>query len=553
MSGIAALLLIGLTACDGGLTDTEQADSTYTLKNLPSRISPDIPADLARGHELTSTDNHKEFGSSTRDHIDEGDRTFGWYELNMHLSTVALERFRMQAYSTLVDLAFDDILKECTEQLIDCTISAGRINVTVTQDVVNRLQLLHTEWKQGLSYDDQESFFSEEDGFPNGLIATGFESLLNTELKFGETRYSQLDGAPYDHLVKTSISTGGDARGGFFEIFQETQNFSAHWHEDGQVAKFTYDENLTDSGQTIRLLSEYFYQNNVPSELMVGRITSTTDNEPTTGVYTKLLANDPSQAGVLVEAAGLGLVTRDFGTGSTDGISAISSTDVTSDTGGTGVGSAGGPIEPNEITDAGSTGGVFEQGTESFVTEFLAYSLFRGQLDNGGGYATYDERGFDLPDQQTRLTFEAYREVYDSVGRRLAEEGCSIGGLLSGFYDNCDENTFVSNEPEQTQVSDSIHYFADDEFDSLVMMQDAISWEVQGVPEGRKMIGVISAVSQTNLADSELLCQGFQYVAGDAHIFCTATDEQLENTVVVEMVDGVATQVISDANLVQTQ
>ena len=74
-----------------------------------------------------------------------------------------------------------------------------------------------------------------------------------------------------------------------------------------------------------------------------------------------------------------------------------------------------------------------------------------------------------------------------------------------------------------------------------------------GVPSEIKNIVVVSAESQSALAESELLCRGFQYVGDDALIFCSATDEQLDNTVVVELVDGIPSGIISTAKLVQIQ
>jgi len=516
---LSALLVLFLVSCDGGMIGTGSGPTsmTYELENLPARISPDIPETLSNSRSATASGNQKESVSSFRNQDAELNKSQGWEELNFELSFVAIPRVRILVYSTIVDLVFDDILNECAEQLLNCTIPA--------------------------------------------LIGTGFESLLNEVLVIGETSYSQLDGAPYDHFIRTTITSDAGKSEGVFSLFQDSQIFSAQWHEDGQVAKYTIDETFTKLDEPITLFWEYFYQNNVPSELVVSYITFINEDDGSeTGRYTKILGNDPNQAGVLVEASSISN-TYSATSGGTASISvnvAVNAAEgaepiVDQPNGSTAVGIT----EPVDVTDSDAIEGISVEQTESTTSVTRAYRVFRGQLDNSGGYSTLDARDFNLPEQQTRTYFESYREAYDTVGKLLAGEGCEIDDLFPGFvnpvFSDCDENNFQSYGPEGSQVTDNVLYFANEDFDSLAALQDSVRWKVEGVPGERASIAVVSAASQTDLLNAELLCRGIQYVVGDAHIFCAATDEQLDNTAVVELIDGVPTRVIPEARLVQIQ
>jgi len=101
-------------------------------------------------------------------------------------------------------------------------------------------------------------------------------------------------------------------------------------------------------------------------------------------------------------------------------------------------------------------------------------------------------------------------------------------------------------------VTDSPHYFTPDQFDSLLSMQDAIRWQVDGLPLDIKYFGVVSADQTAASSERELLCRGIQFKGEDEQLFCTATDEQLDNTVVVDMREGRADREIPEARLIQT-
>jgi len=523
--GLSALLALSLIGCsdsesDGGLIGTGSGPTSpiYELEHLPKRISPDIPKTLLKGDEITPIDSPdgstKESHSSMRNQIFYSGKSEGWLELNDKLGFVSLSRLGIENNATIVDLAFDDILNECAEQLLDCSIPADTIRVTITQNVVNRLIKLHTEWAEtaqvfvysvsAQSSGNMTASITVEEGDSNPYntshekISSFFESLLNTEVVLGETRYSQLDGSPYDHVLQTTIKRGADQVDDFSFPFWRDEDFSASWHEDGQVATFS-------TGSPEWITHEYFYQNNVPSELVVSHLTSDDGNGYETGFFAKILGNDPNQAGVLLEAVAQSLSYSSSSTGD------------------------------NKVE--------------------REFSVFQGQWDNNGGYSTVDERTFDLSEEQNLTFYQGYRESYDRIGELLAGERCFP---FDPFQENsiCDEEMFVSyglEGQEGSAITDSVHYFAPGEFDSLAAVQDAIRWKVEGVPSGIKSIAVISADSQSQLSESEFLCRGLENVGDDGHIFCTATDEQLENTVVVELVEGVPTQVIPSATLVQIQ
>lgn len=517
---LCALLAVSLIGCsdsdsDGGLIGTGSGP-TYELVHLPNRISPDLPKTLLKGKETSPSDfsdgNTKESLGSLRNQIIHSGKSQGWLELNNRLGVIELTRLGIQSNATIVDLAFDDILNECAEQLLDCTIPADRIRITLTQDVVNRLIELHTDWIESTSLSSYSASVSASSGVDGNVIVTTtveeddevpfdtskekirnfFVSLLNTEVLLGETHYSQLDGAPYDHAIRTTIKRGINQSDDFSFPFWTDEEFAVNWHEDGQVAKFL-------SGSAESATHEYFYQNNVPSELVVSQVTAIDDEGYEIGLYTKILGNDPDQAGVLLEAAYLGV-----------------------------------------IYDS------------SFPIVERAFDVLRGQWNNSGGFSTVDERVFDISENQNLTGHISYRESYDRIGELLAGERCFPVDIFQ-VNSICGESVFVSYGPEGSSITDSVHYFAPGEFDSLASVQDAIRWKLEGVPSEIKSVAVVSAESQSALAESELLCRGVQNVGDDALIFCSATDEQLDNTVVVELVDGIPSGIISTAKLVQIQ
>lgn len=397
-------------------------------------------------------------------------------------------RFEIQLNTAIIDLAFDDIVNACGDQLIDCTIPADQIQVTVTEGLVNRWLNQYLAKARSITTVFGAEVVAESIRSTNAEI----KSMLNNDVILGETHYSQLDGSPYQHVVRTSLRNDEDKVVEDYPLFSGEEIFTARWHEDGQVAKFTVNESVDST-------REYFYQNNVPGELVVSNYTYANEQGLEAGLYAKILGSDRDQAGVLVQAA--------TGTFVNDGSSAI-------------------------------VGRVYE--------------VFDGQLDNNGGYSTIDGRHFDLTEEQNLTYRYRFRESYDQTGKLLAAESC-IFDFSAQFDANCNDDVFESYGPEGSAITDSIHYFAPGEFDSLAAVQDAIRWKVEGVSSEIKSIAVISAESQNELSESDLLCVGFQPSVDDAPIFCTATDEQLENTLVVELVDGIPTGIISDAKLVQIQ
>jgi len=451
--GLSALLALSMIGCDGGMIGTGAGPTTtdpiYELEYLPNRISPDIPETLQNSEEPPPSVNSKDSDFSLRNQDDERQKSGGWRELATELTQVAVARFEIELNTAIIDLAFDRILDECGEQLIDCIIPADQIRVTVTQDVVNR-------WLD--------------------------QHVAN-------------DGAPYDHVVRASLSNSVDKTVGEFPLFRGEEIITARWHEDGHVAKFTFEE-------TANSTREYFYQNNIPGELVVLNYTSAFDDGAADatdgGFFASILGNDSNQAGVLVQA--------------------------------------------------GSVGSSYDDSV--LIGSF--YQVFEGRLDDNGGYSAIEALSYDLTDNQNLTSRYRNRQSYDSDGYLLAGEQCNFE--VSGeFGAVCNDNVFESFGPEGSQVTDSIHYFTPEEFDSLAAIQDAIRWKVTDVPSDIKSIAVVSAESDTLLSEREALCLGLQSAADDTHIFCTATDEQLDNTVVVEHFNGTPVRIIPSAKLVQIQ
>jgi len=487
---LSVLLALGLIGCDGGLNgeDSSQASSTselnsadsgqggadsgqggsgYELQYLPNRISPDMPKALLKGEDATAlgiVDNNTEHMSgSPRNQDDEMPKSWVWQDLSEELFRVSFIRFGIESNATIVDLAFDDILIECAEQLLDCTIPADQIRITITREVVDRLTKLHTEWAETNSLPWDTFWFMEEGFEVDELHQVNYEFLLDKEVVLGETHYSQLDGAPYDHTIRTYIKRGSDQGDDLLLGPSHYETFSAHWHEDGQVAKFKI-------GATEQTMQEYFYQNNAPGELVTSNIVDKFDDGTFNEFYTKILGNEPAQSGILVEAAFTHFVHASSNFSSVD-----------------------------------ADGNLVESDTNSTVDSHWlerAYNLIQTQMDDRGGYSTKDSRWFVFPQQHFLTTSEGYRESYNQIGELLASERCS-GGINFSDLDNCEEGEYEFSGPAGSSITDSVHYFTPEAFDLLVANQNAIRWKVEGVPKEIKDIGVISAQSQSDLSNSE--------------------------------------------------
>lgn len=487
-SVVLALSLIGCS--DGGMIGTGSGPThstydSYQLKNLPNRISPDIPKTLQNEEALPPSDSEKGWNVALRNVEIEPEKSGGWRELSSELTQVAVMRFQVELNTAIIDLAFDEIVNQCGQQLIDCIIPADQIRITVDQSLVNRWLNQHAAKAQSLS----TTFGAEVVAESIRSARAEINAMLNNDVVLGEIHYSRLDGAPYDHVVRTRFRTEKETTPDGYPLFMVEEIFTARWHDDGHVAKFTFDE-------AVGSVRDYFYENNIPGELVVSNYSYINDDGTESGLYTKILGNDVDQDGVLVQAA-----------------------------------------TKTQVFDSNNGGAVGK-----------AFAVFEGQLDNSGGYSSIDGRHFDLTEEQNLTYRYRHRHSYDVNGYLLASESCVFDVATPNL--NC-QDEFEWYRPYGLAITDSPHYFAPGELDSLVAIQDAIRWKLEGVPSEIKSVAIVFAESTNNLSDSELLCQGIQVAADNAPVFCTATDEQLDNTVVVELVDGMPNRVIPTAKLVQ--
>ncbi|MFK7997294.1 MAG: hypothetical protein AB8B87_24410, partial [Granulosicoccus sp.] len=207
-----------LTGCGGGMEGTG-AGPSYQLSYLPERISPDLPKTLLRGAELPppQQENPDLVGgnmnfSSRMDDVDSVPSP-AWREIITGLENSQSTRLSVEVNSTIIDSAFDDIRELCVDKLIDCTIPSDQISVKVTQEMINRFIELTTNWLEGLPSEilailetDLRIELELESVDVITVLTAQLTLLLDSEVVFGETRYSQLDGAPYDHSVQTLLS-----------------------------------------------------------------------------------------------------------------------------------------------------------------------------------------------------------------------------------------------------------------------------------------------------------------------------------------------------------
>jgi len=219
----------------------------------------------------------------------------GWDQINFELNIVDYMRMGAEINTTLVDLAFDDIQAQCSQQLVDCVIPSNTLSITVTQAVVNRFIQLQTEWARSigpffLNPDEEEALIRE--------INTAFSELVGSDVVLGETRYSQLQGTPYNHVVDTTLLRRMDSSDIIPLIRWRTEGFSAYWAEDGKLAKFTTTaENAP--------IEEYFYNSNEPGELVTTSLifdrAGSTSESTFDDIHARVYGNDAQNAGVLVE------------------------------------------------------------------------------------------------------------------------------------------------------------------------------------------------------------------------------------------------------------
>ncbi|MFK7859166.1 MAG: hypothetical protein AB8B64_10105 [Granulosicoccus sp.] len=372
----------------------------------------------------------------------------------------------------------------------------------LTQDVINRFVDLAIVWIESLPPEhlarlesDLENVLALENVDAVQVATAQITLLLDSEVVLSETRYSQLDGAPYDHSVQTILTNESTPSGEFFVLSWQGQEFSARWQNDGNVVKFLMD----DLGTPMR---EYFYQDNTPSELVVVSYLNMDDEIPMLDSHVKIIAYDPDNSGVFIEFADVG---------------------------------------------------PFALGVSEEITFGLIHALTQGQIDDDGGYATLDAIVFDSMDTSSRtIRYTGRRESFDGFGNLIAGTLCEEFDLIQGV-DICEEESFVSIGPIGSSVTNSPYFFQQEDFDSLTAVEDVIQWTVEDLPDEIKSIAVVSANSSVEPAERELLCQGFRFVSGDTRMFCGATDEQLENTIVLELVNGKPGRIIPTAKLVQIQ
>ena len=177
----------------------------------------------------------------------------------------------------------------------------------------------------------------------------------------------------------------------------------------------------------------------------------------------------------------------------------------------------------------------------------------QSQLDDNGGYFSYIESDVDAIDKNILKDLTLYKEAFDGDGALLAGEHCFLNfNNTIATKSECTEDDFQSYGPVGGSVIDSAYYFEPTEYDLLISMQDNPTWQIQGLPEAVGIFAVVSADQTTALAERETLCSGFQGVSeDDVQVYCIATDEELQSTVVVELKQGIPDRIISEASLVQ--
>ncbi|MFK8082585.1 MAG: hypothetical protein AB8B97_20090 [Granulosicoccus sp.] len=529
--------VLHLTGCEGGIigTGTSPTREVYQLESLPDRIGPDIPKTIFKGEErtpLVSIDSENSIvhanglNLSSRSDDSLSEKSEGWIQTSYELFLANYVRLLAASNATIIDLAFEDILESCAMQLLDCTVPDDRIRVTITQEVVNRLIDLHTEWAQSVP----PHILTTEEGVDlMASINTGFSSLLNTEVVFGETQYAQLGGSPYNHSLKTFLKRGGQLVDDVAFLRWVDEAFSVRWRDDRSVAKFsTRATGMPDFG--------YFYQDNTPGEIAIASISPTEDEHPIpSDSYIRIIGTDSDNAGILVDVISSGNV---YGDSSSETPDSPSGTAISESSNGENpdteiVVEVDAPVSEELLPD------------ETFTASFLA------QMDNDGGYSIYDDRIYDLSADRNQTFYAGFRETFDSVGALIAGEQCLVFDTSSSANDICDEGSFTAIDAMGDAITDSPYYFEPDGFYLLAAMQNAIQWTAEGLPLQVTDFAVVTADSTVELSKRELLCRGFQLVDENVRTFCSATDEQLDNTVVVELVDGIPGGVLAEARLIQ--
>jgi len=559
----AVMITSILVGCEGGLVGTGLGPDTkeYQLKNLPERVSPDLPESVIKSDTTKPTTPNQPDRSkpdqtpATMDTSGQEANLEAWNHINAQVNSVALRRLIVQENNIFVDLVFADIRKSCEQQPVGCSIPAGELQVTITQDVVNRLIRLYTEWADSVSniyrnelgagwllsitdgpddplFDplaDPESVLDRVD--TTQAITDRFTALLNTEVVFGKTEYSQLGGTPYDHDITTSFK---------FETVEHNNGLRVRWREDDSVIRYraetnlekyniyAWEETVLPPNVTFELLTsvdnnriiDYFYENNAPAERVVtglgvaGLNQDSYFSEPYQNHgYMRVTGNNPSMAGILLDAESVSLGTEPYGP------------------------LPGEPIDPDATYEPGPL--------------LLDRYSTQSQLDDRGAYYTYrDSTSYAI--ENTLRNFSEIRESIDQNGNLLAREHCYVD-LESQMSDKagCADEDFVNDGPEGSSIIDSVHYFKLEDFDSLVSIHDTTRWEVKGLPGDVKSFAVVSSDQTTAIEDRELLCSGFQGVVGDVEVFCMATDQELESTVVTGLIQGVPDTLIPEASLEQ--
>ncbi len=536
---ILAMLLL-LAGCEGGIVGTGSGpkDTTiYELKELPERISPDIPKHLETYPEDSTDDSRKlptiNDGISSltgfrQNNLTPTVRAESWEELNLELSLLAILRLDAQHSITLTDLAIDDIASRC-EQTSECVIPAGVIRVRYTQPVVNRLIKLYTD-TLGFPQTDQES----QNEYLRDVIDQ-LSQLLDSDVVFGETFYLKLGGTPYNYRLKTSLTK-----------FDAEHEFTVQWRDDRSVVDLV---SRPLSEEVVSFALSYFYQAGSPGENVIAKVESTVEGQTAT-LNIKVVSNDPDNAGILIEAHDVLLGASSSSSSTQPGVAITNTSDSSVESTDIDV-SNGEPIDENTPPGASDIEGVVVFDDYQDYYTFKTIRTLQGQIDNDGGYANLEE--YEIPDESPESIdyVHLYRETFDGDGFLLAGEICQEYSAIN----RCDTDTaFTTYGPGNASLVDSELYYSDGDFAVLESVQDAIRWQVVGLPADIREFAVVTAETGTALIERAFLCVGYQDVPGDVQLFCGATDEQLSSsTEVINIVPGEAISLISAASLAQAE
>jgi len=142
--------------------------------------------------------------------------------------------------------------------------------------------------------------------------------------------------------------------------------------------------------------------------------------------------------------------------------------------------------------------------------------------------------------------------TFNKIGRLIVGIDCLISDSDQDVEISDQENFRPVNDGQaDALITDSPYCFAMEGFVSLVGVHDSTQWRIQGLPAEAKAAAVVSRDSTKALSERELLCRGFQYSGEAMRTFCSASDEQLDNVLVLELIDGIPGELIPSASLIR--